>query len=162
MRCSIVVPALALAFTTPAFSQQTPVVDQQLRSKAETIVMQYVDAVNKGDGRALAALFAPDATNITPYGKRRMTGAMTEAEGQEAVDLPHRLGLSLSAKPDDFESLFGGQALLVTAPYTATFTNNPATPQVRGNVMFLLERMGDNWKIRVHTASRLAPNAPSP
>ena len=32
---------------------------------------------------------------------------------------------------------------MTTAPFTATFTNNPATRQVQGNLMLVLERDGD-------------------
>src|SRR4051794_10193633 len=101
----MIMPLLALAFTTPAFSQQTNAVDQQTRQKAEAIVMQYVDALNKGDGQAYGALYAPNAIDINPFGKYRMTGT----QAQEAVEMPHKLGLNLSAKVDDVESLFGGQ-----------------------------------------------------
>ena len=152
-----IMPVLAFAFATPAFSQQTNAVDAQTRQKAEALVMQYVDALNKGDGRAYGALYAPNPIDINPFGKYRMTGM----QAQEAVEMPHKLGLTLSAKVDDVESLFGGQGVVVTAPYTATFSNNPATPQVRGNMLFLLERAGTDWKIRIQTASRLAPNAPA-
>ena len=43
----MIIPVLALAFTTPAFSQQTKAVDQQTRQKVEAIVTQYVDALNR-------------------------------------------------------------------------------------------------------------------
>jgi hypothetical protein len=163
MRPSIIDPILAsmlaLTLTMPAFSQSTAGVDQQVRQKAEAIVTQYVEALNKGDGQAHAALFTPNGIEINPFGKHRVT----EAQAQENVDLPHNLGLILSAKADDVEPLSGGRDIVVTAPFNATFTKNPDTPQARGNLFFVLERAGagDDWKIRVVTSSRLAANAPA-
>ena len=59
-RSRTVSPALmlALALRTPAVSQPTAVVDQQVRQKAEAIVTQYADALNKGDGPARGDLAA--------------------------------------------------------------------------------------------------------
>ena len=154
MRCSIAMASVLLAgFVIPAFAQ----VDQHMREQAETIVTQYVSALNKADKQAYAALFAANAIEINPFGKHKNTGGRFA----DVVDTPRQLGLTLSTKVEDVQPIFGGEGVLATAPYTASFTNNPATPQVRGNLLFVLERAGDGWKIRAVTASRLAPNAPA-
>src|SRR5947209_10216035 len=104
----ILAPMLALTLTMPAFSQSTAGVDQQVRQKAEAIVTQYADALNKGDGRARAALFVPNGIDINPLGKFRVT----EEQYQENAQLSHKLGLTLSAKVDDVEPLSGGQDIV--------------------------------------------------
>src|SRR4051812_34618030 len=148
---------LMVALASPAFAQQTNVADQQMHQQAEAIVTQYVDALNKGDAQAYAALFAPNAIDINPFGKFKNAGTQL----QDSSGMVHKMGLTLTVKVDDVESIFGGQGAVATAPYTGTFTNNPATPQVRGNLLFVLERAGESWKIRAQTASRLAPAAPA-
>jgi len=146
---------LVLAFSGRIFAQQTNVADQTTRQQAEAIVMKYVDIINNGDAKAYTELFLPNAIDINPFGKFKKTGAQAPA----SLEITHKLGLTLKAKVDDVEPIFGGQGVLATAPYTGTFTNNPTTPNVRGNMLFVLEREGGSWKIRAQTASRLAPSA---
>jgi hypothetical protein len=98
-------------------------------------------------------LYATNAIDISAFGK---------STGQQIGDLEdaRKMGLTFSAKVDDVEPIFGGQGVMITAPYTATFTNNPATRQVQGNLMLVLERDGGGLKIRISTFSRLATAAP--
>ncbi len=93
---AIVALMLAISFAGPAFAQQTNVADQKMRQEVEAVVTQYVDAINKGDAQSLAALFGPNAVDITPYGK------YTQAAGQieDSLEVPHKLGLTLAAKVD--------------------------------------------------------------
>jgi ketosteroid isomerase-like protein len=155
-RSMILIPVLAVSFALPYFAsaQQTDAADPQMRQKAESVVMQYVDALNKGDAQAYAALFASNAININPFGKQ--TGSQIE----ENVERVHKMRLTLSAKIEDVEPIFGGQGVTTIAPYTSNFTNNPGVSHVQGNMMFVLERAGDGWKIRIATASRMQPPAP--
>ncbi len=158
MRYSMmIIPMLAIAFTGTAFAQKIDTADQQMRHQAEAVVKQYVDTLNKKDAQAYTALFATDAIEINPFGKYKKPSA----QFGESLGIANKMGLTITAEVDDVEPLFGGQGAVATAPYTATFTNNPATPQVRGNLLFVLERAGDGWKIRIHTATRLAPAAPA-
>ena len=164
MRHSMMIgPMLAIAFAVPAFAQQTNMADQQMRRQVEAIVKQYVDTLNRGDEQAYAALFAPNAITITPFGKDKKTSEPDQSAQfrESVVEKVHSMGLALTAEVDDVEPIFGGQGAMATASYTGTFTNTPATPQVRGNMLFVLEHAGDSWKIRVQTASRLAPAAPA-
>ena len=65
-RLMMIIPMLGISLTAPAWAQQTNTVDQQTRQQVEAIVTNYVDAINKGDGQAVAALFAPNPISITP------------------------------------------------------------------------------------------------
>lgn len=154
-RLTMITPMLAIAFAVPAFAQQSNVVEPLARQQAEAIVLQYLTAVNQGDAQAVAALYTPDAIDINPFGKFQAPST----QSQELTERVHKMGLTLSAKVDDVEPLFGGQGAIVTAPYTSTFTN-PAIPPGRGNMLFVLEHIGDSWKIRAITASRSLPAAP--
>jgi ketosteroid isomerase-like protein len=156
-RSMILIPMLAVSFALPDFAsaQQPNAADQKMRQQVESVVMQYVDAINKGNAQAYVALFAPNAIDINPYGKH------TGAQLGENIERVHKMGLTLTVKVDDVEPIFGGQGAMATAPYTGNFANNPGTTQVQGNLMFVLERAGDGWKVKIQTASRLAPTAPA-
>ena len=149
---------LALAFAAPAFAQATSGADQALRQQAEAIVNKYVDAVNKGDTQAYSDLFAPNAIDINPFGKHQKTSK----DFASTLDTTRKFGLTLHAKLEDVEPLPGGQAAFATASYTGSYSNYPVAPNVGGNLLFVLERTGDAWKVRVQSASRLAPAAMKP
>lgn len=155
LRGTSIMPLLALALAVPAYAQPTGTVDQQTRQQVEAIVAQYVDALNKGDGKAMTALYGANPIDITPLGK-----STSSAQIEQETQTVHGRGLSLDAKADDIEPLAGGQVVVVTAPYNGTYSNNPATPKVQGNLMFVCEREGGGWKIRALSASRQATPAP--
>ena len=73
----------------------------------------------------------------------------TAAQIQIYIEPVHKRGLTLTPKVDDVEPLFGGQGVVATAPYTGVFTNDPGSPHVQGNLLFVLEHVGDGWKIRI-------------
>jgi hypothetical protein len=149
----LIMAGLALGFAMPAFAEQTNTVDQQTRQQVEGIVAKLAETLSKADGQGNQALYATNAIEISAFGK---------STGQQIGDLEdaRKMGLAFTAKVDDIEPIFGGQGVVTTAPYTATFTNNPATHQVQGNLMLVLERDGGGWKIRIATFSRLASAAP--
>jgi hypothetical protein len=149
----LIMGVLAPNFAIPAFAQQTNAVDQQTRQQVEGIVAKLAETLSKADGQGNQALYATNAIEISAFGK---------STGQQIGDLEdaRKMGLAFTAKVDDIEPIFGGQGVVTTAPYTATFTNNPATHQVQGNLMLVLERDGGGWKIRIATFSRLASAAP--
>jgi len=151
-RSMMIVPVTAFALVVPAFAQQT---DAQTRSQIEAVVMKWVDALNKGDGQAEAALETSDAFAINPFGK--ITGSQI-AENAAKV---HKLGLTLTVRVDDIQLLPGGQWAIVTGPYTGSFTNNPAVSKVEGYQLWVLGYTGGEWKVRASSASRLAPSAPT-
>ena len=149
-RSMMMIPVLGVSLAVPAWAQQT--VDQQTRQQVEAVVANYVDAINKGEGQAVAALLAPNPISITPSGKRT-SGEQVQSE----IEAVHKRGLNLTYTVDQVEPLFGGQGVAATAPYQGTFSNDPGTPHVQGNFMFVLEHSGDSWKVRIFTASRMAP-----
>lgn len=149
------IPLLALVLAAPAYGQPAGTADQQTRQQAEALVAQYVDALNKGDGQALAGLYSSNAIDITPFGKN-----ISSEQIANTAQMVHSRGLNLSAKADDVASLAGGQVVVITAPYTGTYANNPATPRVQGNLLFVAERDGGGWKLRAVSAARQVTPGP--
>jgi hypothetical protein len=149
----LIMAGLALGFAMPAFAEQTNPVDKQTLQEVEGIVARLAETLSRGDGQGYQALYATNAIDVSAFGK---------STGQQIGDLEavHKMGLTFTAKVDDVEPIFGGQGVVIIAPYTATFTNNPATHQVQGNMTLVLERVGGGWKIRISTFSRLASAAP--
>ena len=147
MRLITSIAFIALAFAAPA--QQ---VDQQTRQQVGSIVVQFVDALNKGDDQAIAAQFSPNLIVIGPRAK-----ATTIAQLQEVIKAVHQRGLSITATVEDIEPLLGGQGIVATAPYKGIAFNRPVRAQIEGNFLLVLERVGDSWKIRAVVATRSLP-----
>ena len=149
MRLITSIAFIALAFAAPVHAQQ---VDQQTRQQVESIVVQFVDALNKGDDQAIAAQFSPNLIAIGPRSK-----ATTIAQLQAAIKAVHQRGLAITATVDEIEPLFAGQGIVATAPYKGIAFNRPVRSQIEGNFLLVLERVGDNWKIRAVVATRTLP-----
>jgi ketosteroid isomerase-like protein len=147
MRSAPFVVPLVLAFAQPAHAQQ---VDQQTRQQVESTVAQYVDALNNGDGQAWVALFGPNPIDVGPSGK-----TTNAAQMKSVIERDHQRGLDVTAKVEDVELLFGGQGVVATASYSATYSNPRMQQQVQGSFLFVLERGGGGWKIRAASATRL-------
>jgi ketosteroid isomerase-like protein len=149
MRLITSIAFIALAFAAPVHAQQ---VDQQTRQQVESIVVQFVDALNKGDDQAIAAQFSPNLIAIGPRSK-----ATTIAQLQAAIKAVHQRGLAITATVDEIEPLFAGQGIVATAPYKGIAFNRPVRAQIEGNFLLVLERIGDSWKIHAAVATRSLP-----
>ena len=149
MRLITSIAFIALAFAAPVHAQQ---IDQQTRQQVKSIVVQFVDALNKGDDQAIAAQFSPNLIAIGPRSK-----ATTIAQLQDVIKAVHQRGLAITATVDDIEPLFGGQGIVATAPYKGIAFNRPVRAQIEGNFLLVLERVGDSWKIRAAVATRSLP-----
>jgi ketosteroid isomerase-like protein len=55
---------LAISFAFPTFAQEQSAVDPETRHEIEAVLMQFVDAYNKHDATAIAALFTQDAVRV--------------------------------------------------------------------------------------------------
>ena len=149
MRLITSIAFIALAFASPVHAQQ---IDQQTRQQVGSIVVQFVDALNKGDDQAIAAQFSPNLIVIGPRSK-----ATTIAQLQDVIRAVHQRGLAITATVDEIEPLFAGQGIVATAPYKGIAFNRPVRAQIEGNFLLVLERVGDSWKIRAAVATRSLP-----
>jgi ketosteroid isomerase-like protein len=148
---TVTVALLVLGVAAPsAFAQQ---VDAQLKQAAERTSAKWTDAINRGDSKTAASLFASDGVIINVYGKA--TGNDLEVEFTNA----HNMGLSLTTTVDTVKPLASGQIMLVTGTYEASYSNNPTAKTVQGNWLRLMEKDGADWKIVAQSFTRQAPPA---
>src|SRR5262245_9787975 len=76
---------LAISFALPIFAQKQNTVDPEVRQQIEAVYMKFVEAQNKGDAAAIAALFTQDAVQVW-YGLSE--GGL--ASGQQAIEKRYR------------------------------------------------------------------------
>lgn len=144
---------LALGVMAPsALAQQ---IDPQMKQAAETISAKWTDAVNRGDAKTAASLFASDGFAISVYGKTTGSAALEE----ESKNV-HNMGLSLTTTVDDVKPLASGQLILATGKFQGTYSNNPTVTNVQGNWLRVLVKEGSDWKILAQTVTRQAPPPP--
>jgi hypothetical protein len=76
---------LALAAVTPAFSQEAGVgVPDKTRHQLEAAFATYLDALNRHDGKAMVALYAPGAVAINARGMVRGDSQETPNESRSS------------------------------------------------------------------------------
>jgi uncharacterized protein (TIGR02246 family) len=133
--------------TAPAFGQATS--EQKLRQEIETVFTEWLAAFNKGDGKAAAAFFAPDAPAIN-------AGGVVRGESQDyinRIELQHRRNTNVVATIERVQAI-GDSAAYATGPYTATFGSGNQS-QEQGNWLQVYQRRGDAWKISASIFSRV-------
>ena len=150
---AIAVSTVSLA--TTALAQQSSQVDTQTLQQTAAFVQKFDQALSNGDHAALSSFYMPGALVITPFGK--LEDAKTDFH---VADQLHEMGGRETSRVEDVQPVFNGQGLLVTAAYTLTFAPDRNIPTAHGYYLFVLEKTGDEWKIRASSASRLAPSAP--
>jgi ketosteroid isomerase-like protein len=150
---AIAVSAVSLA--TTALAQQRSQVDTQTLQQVDALIQKLDQALSNGDRAALSSLYVPSALVITPYGK--LEDGKTDSH---VADHLHGMGWRETSQVEDVQPVFDGQGLLVTAAYTGTFAPDQKIPRAHGYYLFVLEKTGDEWKIRANSASRLVPSAP--
>src|SRR5260221_11634719 len=77
--------SLAVSPAVPAIAQEQNTVDSEVRQQIEAVHMKFVEAQNKGDAAAIAALFTQDAIQVW-YGLSE--GGL--ASGQQAIEKRYR------------------------------------------------------------------------
>lgn len=137
---SLSIAIVAVSLATPALAQQSTGSQQDVRQQVEAWVNKWVEAYNKGDAKAILAMNGPNACTITSTG---MTCGEQKIE-QVVLNVikmgPHFTMTVNEARP------IGRDGATAAGSYRVTFTNNPATSQVEGNWLRVLERQGNDWK----------------
>ena len=64
---AVALVGLAISFALPASAQQQSAVDPETRQEIEAVGMQYVEAYNKHDAAAVAALCTQDAVRVADW-----------------------------------------------------------------------------------------------
>jgi ketosteroid isomerase-like protein len=135
MLTSNVTPAPA---ATTAATQETNTVDPEVRQQIEAVHMKFVEAQNKGDAAAIAALFTQDAVQMW-YGLSE--GGL--ASGQQAIEKRYRATFAAPAPLDSkiIQMFPVGSDICAISEYKV--------PTWKGHVVTIFGRDADSWKIRM-------------
>jgi SnoaL-like domain len=76
----IALVGLAISFALPTFAQEQSAVDPETRQEIEAVAMQSVEAYNKHDAAAIAALYTLDAVRVLDR------GGSTNFVGRDAIE----------------------------------------------------------------------------
>src|SRR6201993_2586048 len=83
IRLIVALVGLAISFALPTLAQEQNTVDPEVRQQIEAVHMKFVEAQNKGDAAAIAALFTQDAVEVVGS---EMADAGSLASGREAIE----------------------------------------------------------------------------
>jgi ketosteroid isomerase-like protein len=56
-----------IGFALPTFAQQKDTVDPQIAAQIRAVAVKYVEAADRQDPVAVAAIYAQDGVNVTPH-----------------------------------------------------------------------------------------------
>jgi uncharacterized protein (TIGR02246 family) len=140
------------AMVAPVSGQAPGAAEQKLRQEIEAVFTRWLDALNRGDGKAAAEFFAADAPAINP-------GGVVRGDSQDYVnriEQQRRRSSKTTATIEQVQAL-GSDAAYATGPYTNTFGPNNNPSQSQGNWLQVFERRGDSWKIVASSFSQVGP-----
>jgi uncharacterized protein (TIGR02246 family) len=152
-------PVLAVSLAVVVAFSVMPVAkaqDADAKQVAEAASNDWVNALNKGDPKAVTALFTSDGFTIDLYGKHSAAGADTDS----LVPKLHAQGLKVTSEVSDVQSLDSGKVLVATGTYTSVYEKSPLSKPGeinKGNWMRVLVKDGSEWKTAGLTLTRLAP-----
>jgi ketosteroid isomerase-like protein len=109
---------LSGAAAVPAFAQQAGS-EQKLQQEIEAVFNNWLEAFNRGDGKAAAAFFVANAPAINPNGVVRVTGQ----EYANRVQMQHQQNFNTTAMIDQIQAI-GSDAAYALGPWTSTFGPN--------------------------------------
>jgi len=130
--------SLAVSPVVSAIAQEQNTVDPEVRQQIEAVHMKFVEAQNKGDAAAIAALFTQDAVQVW-YGLSE--GGL--ASGQQAIEKRYRATFAAPTPLDSkiIQMFPVGSDICVITEYKI--------PTWKGHVITLFGREADDWKIRM-------------
>jgi uncharacterized protein (TIGR02246 family) len=143
----VALAAVVLLVTSAPVAAQSP-------AEVQKVTDQYNAAFNKGDSKAVAALYTADALRVTPDGRLLAGRAAIEKEYVTAFSGPNKGG-KLTLQP--------GKSISVTADvavfeglYEVTGGKMPA----KGRYVNTLVKQGGEWRLAaVTTIPEIAPPA---
>jgi uncharacterized protein (TIGR02246 family) len=127
----------APALAQPAGTAAEP----KLRAEIEAVFGDWLAALNKGDGRAVAAFFVPGAPAIN-------VGGVLAGDSQDyasRIEQQHQRNTKTVAMVERVQAT-GSDSAYATGSFTATF--GPGNqPPLQGNWLQVYERQRGAWKI---------------
>ena len=135
----ITLAGFAIGFVLPALAQEQNTVDPEVRQQIEAVHMKFVEAQNKGDAAAIAALFTQDAVQVW-YGVSE--GGL--ASGQQAIE--KRYATELASSPGEFVDKL---ARVCPAGNEMCAISEGSWGLWKGYYVRIYVWDADSWKIRV-------------
>jgi uncharacterized protein (TIGR02246 family) len=127
---------------TPALAQPAGTTsDQKLRFEIEAVFADWLAALNKGDGKAVAPFFVPGAPAIN-------VGGVAAGDSQDyanRIEQQHQRNTRTVASVERVQAT-GSDSAYATGSFTATFGPG-SQPPLQGNWLQVYERRGGAWKI---------------
>jgi uncharacterized protein (TIGR02246 family) len=162
MKMRLITIAALVGIVSPAFTQ-TP--DAKLRQAVETIDKKFVDAQDKGDAAALAAVFSDDAVMVTNIGPLNGRKAIEEYYAN-AFKTTQFSNTTSTIDPDSPRSI-SATAMWVTGSWSTIAKGaNWGPVEIKGFWGSIKTLEGGTWKILTEswniTPPPAAAAAPSP
>jgi ketosteroid isomerase-like protein len=142
--------------TAPAFGQQgSASLEEKFRQEIETVFMSWLDALNRGDGRAVAAYYLPGAPAINPAGVVRAD----TRDYVNRIERQHQRNLKLTAMIDRVQAI-GSDAGFAVGHFTSTFGTNDSRSQTQGNWVQVFEHAETSGRSVYQALRKWALGAP--
>ena len=139
---------LALLVSMPACAQEPS------DTEVKAVITKFFKAFNSGNVDETAALWSPDAVDITING---MVSGKTQMDARIAAEF--KMGLKLDHTIERVQ--VGKNMAWAAGPYTVTIPGKDgASTEIHGAWLHVLKRDGGSWKIQAASFTRF--NAPPP
>jgi uncharacterized protein (TIGR02246 family) len=136
---SLAIAILAVGLASPALAQQRDA-QETAQQQIEAFMNQWVDAYNRRDDRAMAALTTSDAFGV---------GDLGVLSGTERFERAVKNGAAFDAKVTSIQvqqvRMIGQDAAIAAGPFSVTY-NSPRPMTMQGTWMQVLERQHGGWK----------------
>ena len=143
MKIRLLLPlvGLAISFALPTSDQEQTAVDPETRQQIEAVRTQFVEAYNKHDAAAVAALYTQDAVRLLSWESE--SGL---ASGQQAIGKKFAVEFASSPSNESHKLLqvyaLGSEICAMTEWNIPPFSNKKAGVRI-------YVRDADTWKVRV-------------
>jgi uncharacterized protein (TIGR02246 family) len=141
---------LALLVSTPAWAQEPS------DTEVKAVITKFFNAFNSGNVDETAALWSPDAVDITVNG---MVSGKTQMDARIAAE--QKMGLK--KQDHTIESVQVGKNMAWAAGlYTVTIPGKDgASTEIHGAWLQVLKRDSGSWKIQAASFTRFNPTPPT-
>jgi len=151
MRFLLALLGLAIGFAVPAVAQQNDTVDQQTAQQIRAVAVKYVEAANRQDPVAVAALYAEDGVNITPHAGT-FHGRQPIEKNYAKWDFQLWHAHNYSKTIDRVVAV--GNEIRAYGTWSCTYQERSNYPTYQeGHFVWVMVREGDTWKVRRDTSS---------
>jgi uncharacterized protein (TIGR02246 family) len=140
IRSVVALVGLTISFALPTFAQEQNTVDTETHQQVEAVLLKFVEAFNKHDAAAIAALYTQDAVQLWSFWSE---GAV--ASGQQAIE--QRYASQFASSPGELV----GQLVQVYAigNEMSVIVKGSEGALWKGYKAWICVRDADTWKIRM-------------